>query len=762
LVENLEARNLLTTYAVDSLLDTSDNDTGDPACDDGAGYCTLRAAIEQANASANSGGADRIEFGLGGTISPSSALPQITEAVVIDGYAGAPSGASENTNGPSQGFNAVLTVVLDGNSAGNFVPGLRITGGGSTVRGLVIQRFDGVGIELVSDGNTVEGNFIGTSADGASPAGNNAAGIFVDGDNNIIGSSAGLGNLISSNAFGVDISGLNSDINHVLGNLIGTDKAGTIDLGNTMTGVAVLDGSNNVIGGSIAGARNVISGNDFHGIEIGGASAAGNVVKGNYIGTNVTGATDLGNAQHGISIADAATTQIGGTSGTEGNVISGNDHVGLFQNNTPSATIQGNLIGTDKDGAGNIGNADSGIFLDVGVNNTSVNGNTIAFNGTGVGSSPGLVLSDQAGVGNSILSNSFFQNAGIGIDIDQNGGQTPNDAGDGDGGPNLTQNFPVISSAVLTGNDLVVDYLVDTADTAPGTTNYDITVQFFEVDTAASGEGKTLLGSDTYAAADAQSTKTGVTLDVTGLGLSVADVIVATATDGNGNSSEFSAVFTVTDAGGGGGGGATNPMVYAGTDAADSLILRLNVVGDTIEIVNADSSTVVASAVKANTSNVVINTLDGNDNLTVDEANGLIDVGGGIQYDGGAGDDLMKVTGTVSIDSFFRVGPDPSSGSVDHTAGADTQKIIFTGLEPVIDLVPGPLTVEATAAANAINVNVGPNSGGTLVVGAASGQIQIDNFESIEFANKTDVTINAGGARIKSTSPTTSTASPAS
>src|SRR5205807_10553612 len=111
---------------------------------------------------------DMISFAIPGggvqTISPASALPTITDPVIINGCTQA--GASANTL--SLGDNAVLLIELDGTNAGTNVPGLAISGGSSTIRGLVINRFTGVGLrlELNSGNNLVEGNFIGTNAAG--------------------------------------------------------------------------------------------------------------------------------------------------------------------------------------------------------------------------------------------------------------------------------------------------------------------------------------------------------------------------------------------------------------------------------------------------------------------------------------------------------------------------------------------------------------------------------------------------------------------
>ncbi len=135
------------TLTVTSIADGGDTNPGDGACDDGTGSCTLRAAIEEANANS---GLDGVVFAIPGagphTIRPGSALPTITDPVVIDGYT--QPGASPNTNGPGLGSNAFLLIELDGSNARQDANGLRISAGNSTVRGLVINRFSGSGILL--------------------------------------------------------------------------------------------------------------------------------------------------------------------------------------------------------------------------------------------------------------------------------------------------------------------------------------------------------------------------------------------------------------------------------------------------------------------------------------------------------------------------------------------------------------------------------------------------------------------------------------
>ena len=150
-----------------------------------SGTDSLRQAILDANAHANSANPtnapDLISFAIPGsgtkTISPTSALPTITEAVILNGYT--QPGASPNTL--TSGYNGVLLIELNGTNAGNNVAGLTISGGGSTVRGLVINSFRGFGLSITNGtgGHTIRGNFIGTDVTGTQPLGNLNDGIDI-------------------------------------------------------------------------------------------------------------------------------------------------------------------------------------------------------------------------------------------------------------------------------------------------------------------------------------------------------------------------------------------------------------------------------------------------------------------------------------------------------------------------------------------------------------------------------------------------------
>jgi hypothetical protein len=166
-------------------------------------------------------------------ISPSSALPTITAAgTIIDGTTQTANQGDTNTLGPE--------IEIEGSGAGAGVNGLLVTGGTSTIRGLVINSFTDDGIELSTNGsNSIEGNYIGIDAIGAVDLGNGQMGIRIaSGDNTIGGNSVSVRNVVSGNSgYGITLSGLSASNNTIRGNYIGTDRSGTSDLGNTFGGV---------------------------------------------------------------------------------------------------------------------------------------------------------------------------------------------------------------------------------------------------------------------------------------------------------------------------------------------------------------------------------------------------------------------------------------------------------------------------------------------------------------------------------------------
>lgn len=515
------------------------------ASDSGQG--SLRWAIQSANSTA---GLNIITFNIPGsgvhTITPLTALPEITDPVVIDGYS--QPGSHPNTNGPGLGSNAILLIELNGTNVNVSTGGvgIMIRNGNCTIRGLVINRTPNAGIMTVyGSNNVIEGNYIGTDPTGVVALGN-VYGIVVEtpGSNyRIGGTTPGARNVISGNtsngiAFGIVSAGGSSHF--VQGNLIGTNAAGTAALPNGI-GLQIASNTSGVlVGGNTYGARNVISGNTF-GISISGASShlLHTRVQGNFIGTDVTGSGKLGNTQDGIALG-GVNTIIGGTTG-EGNVISANGRYGISIFGADSSVVQGNYIGTDVTGTQILGNAGGGITLvgnDLMIGGATAGaGNTIMFNGTPQNQSPGIAVVGSS-YRNAILGNSIYSNAGLGIDLGGPqipDGVTANDSCDVDTLiANNGQNYPVLTSVVPgLGNTIIQGKL----NSRPAGV---FRIEFFAspaADTTGYGEGKTFLGFTTVAT---NSSCTANFVDTLTTIVPFGMFISATATDASGNTSEFS------------------------------------------------------------------------------------------------------------------------------------------------------------------------------------------------------------------------------
>jgi hypothetical protein len=322
---------------------------------DDHGPGSLRQAIVAAN---NLPGLDAIEFAIPGpgpyTIMPLSGLPSIDDPAIIDGatqpgYAGKP------------------IIELDGSQSGNEVA-LSIGAGGSTVRGLVINRF-GAGIFISGGGgNHIEGNYIGTDVTGRLALGNQYNGIAIESSssNTIGGTTTGAGNVIVANGLdGIEINGTG---NTIQGNYIGIGADGATSLGNKGNGIRFIN-SNNTIGGTVAGAANVISGNGKNGVFDEDGSSI--LIQGNYIGTDATGMVAVGNLGDGVKTEPGADV-IGGADPGAGNLISGNGQAGIEMT---SSLVLGNRVGTTINGDAALGNAGPGIRV-LGSNNTI--GGTVA------------------------------------------------------------------------------------------------------------------------------------------------------------------------------------------------------------------------------------------------------------------------------------------------------------------------------------------------------------------------------------------------
>jgi hypothetical protein len=179
-------------------------------------------------------------------------------------------------------------------------------------------------------------------------------------------------NVIAANGTdGVSIQGSLATGNRVLGNYVGINiRNNVIALGLSNRDGLNIASANNTVGGTTAEARNVIANNARHGVTITGPAATGNRVQGNYIGT-VNGGEDVGNTFQGVLIDNATDNVIGGTETGARNVISGNNNGVLILGPGASGNrVQGNFIGTAADGVTDLGNAVDGVRIDGAPRNT--------------------------------------------------------------------------------------------------------------------------------------------------------------------------------------------------------------------------------------------------------------------------------------------------------------------------------------------------------------------------------------------------------
>ncbi len=350
------------------------------------GPVSLREAITAINAGSDSGFSnitsqnpgtfgqgDTIDFNIPGTgvqtIALTAGLPPIEKPMTIDGYS--QPGASPNTL--ADGDNAVLLIDLNGSAAGNQIVGLGINSGSTTVDGLAINGFSGIGIAvIVKGGDVITGNFIGTNPAGTAADANQADGILVsDGsnDNTIGGTTPAARNLISANdQRGVQIYGSHGSTGNVVeGNFIGTNAAGTAAIANQDEGVLVNGAATkNTVGGTTAATANIISGNARAGVWLADAGTSGNVVEGDFIGTNAAATAAIPNQGDGVLVSNgAANDNIGGIIAGVGNTIANNNGSGVYvsDSGTTGITVRGNAV------FGNNGN-DQGVDLVNGANHS--------------------------------------------------------------------------------------------------------------------------------------------------------------------------------------------------------------------------------------------------------------------------------------------------------------------------------------------------------------------------------------------------------
>lgn len=297
-------------------------------------------------------------------------------------------GAFNTVSGNHIGTNAAGTSAIANGTGIYIYNGVDNTIGGSTqAERNVISGNSDYGVTLAAascSGNEVIGNYIGLDVTGSAALGNGTAGVEIrfGANNNIIGTGIpGEGNVISGNQNGISIRQADTDLNVVSGNFIGTDATGLSSIPN-IYGIKIEQGAQfNTIGGDTTGEGNLISGNTANGIQILGQGTDANVICGNMIGLDLTGASALANNTIGVELYQGPDlTVVGGSSPGCQNVISGNqgDGVRITGNSTSGNVVSGNLIGLNQGGTAAVGNGQNGVSIAAGAASNEVGGDTIA------------------------------------------------------------------------------------------------------------------------------------------------------------------------------------------------------------------------------------------------------------------------------------------------------------------------------------------------------------------------------------------------
>lgn len=359
------------------------------------GQCSFREALTAANTNAavnecSSGavGSDTINFIVttggstftnqsqtGYTISLATELPIINERVIINGYT--QPGSDDNDTVAPLPFDAILLIQIDGSGLNLGNTGLNFEGGtggaaGSEVRGLILNGFEGGdAIKIDTNAVVVQGNYIGTTPDGLAAAttveANNVAvnqdSTSLNSRSNVLigGTDANDRNILSgqTDAASFPFTGWT-----LQGNYIGLGADGSTMIPNATVsspGSLSIDACDGVVvGGTVPGAANVISGNNSYGIA---PDIATNLtVAGNYIGTDYTGTVAKPNLVGIITSGNMAGAVIGGTTSAARNIISGNTIAGIVDAGTGGHTIAGNYVGLDVTGENPISNG-AGVLI---------------------------------------------------------------------------------------------------------------------------------------------------------------------------------------------------------------------------------------------------------------------------------------------------------------------------------------------------------------------------------------------------------------
>ena len=575
---------LPTTAMADVWFVNSTADTASTGCPtpSTADACTLRQALTLAGQP----GADTISFTVGGPFDVATALPDVPAETYLNG--GSAGGIELRGNGATfsglrlagsgseveqfiiHGFGNGIAVLAGGDASiitGSLIgllrngnapakpnsgDGIRVLSGAKDVivgnpyyyspTTIGSNKGWGIALEAGSGPSHITGTAIGMGGDlccALTQARPNAkGGIRVDSSGNNIGDTAPCTtapeepycnqNYVSGNGGPGIVLSPGTSANRIEFTIVGMDGTTATALPNQGHGI-VADGTGHKIGAASEYGYNLVSGNTGHGMLLRGRGFA---VVNNAVG--IAGSGDVARPNGGVGVvSDASVTKVGEHL-ISGNVISGNTRDGIVLHQT-SNEVFSNRIGTNASADAPLPNGGAGVRIDAGPQaiGTINGGNQIGHN-----EGPGVwVVAPTGGgaapAGVSILVNELFANSGLGIDLGA-AGSLPNDSGDGDGGPNGGQNFPLLTAASAADGKSAFHGSVDAAPK----TRYDFNLYASNAcDPSGHGEGgRQVAGGFVNTDADGHGF-----LGFEGpSSFAAGDVLSATLTGPDGSTSEFS------------------------------------------------------------------------------------------------------------------------------------------------------------------------------------------------------------------------------
>ncbi|HEU4944910.1 MAG TPA: NosD domain-containing protein [Solirubrobacterales bacterium] len=407
---------MAVTYTVNSVGDQKDETPGSDGCKTSVPTCTLRAAIEESNASALV--VDEINFDaafngqLADTITISSLLPPIANPVSINAGLCA---TEAGQGGPCAGVEAsALSYGLSVENTDTVgISGLAITGATTGIR--VVNS---------SKSFVARNNWLGEKLDGTNGSGSNT-GIWLDPESDkaiIGGTAAGQGNVFVNNAAeGLDIEGASET--GVMGNYFGVKADGVTKAANgkdiEITDTAAIAATDNEVGDTVSGGAapcdgpcNVISGATTAGVDLFGnggnekPATGPTTIQGNYLGLSAAGTTVVANGEYGVFTGKAGGVTVGGPANGDTNFFAGLG-TGIFYSSGEGFKAMGNIFGNGPTGV-DLTSPNTAIFV-----STLENGLPVMVSGNVMRMEGGVGI--EARFGGAEIKNSFIEGAELGI-----------------------------------------------------------------------------------------------------------------------------------------------------------------------------------------------------------------------------------------------------------------------------------------------------------------------------------------------------------